>query len=376
MKKQKIKNYLIISTYPEQGSKNIGDLLITQSVIKALNKTQKNISIEIIWREKKDKKALKKIKNADVIIFACFAIRKNILKFYPTLKYILKKNKKLAVVSAGTSLDIFKKESMLSGYSEKDIDLIKELDRQSIFFTTRGYLSQYFCEKLGLKKAHFSGDIAFLKNFSKKIDISSKVKKIAISDPHSQQRYIKALDLLISNLKSLFPKSEVEVLFHGENEMIKKFLEYRNISYSLLYNNKEGLREYKKYDLHVGYRVHGHVTALSFGKPSYLLEQDGRGIDYGLTINKKISVPTPVKKKFNTIITLILRLFYILFPKFFKKKIIFLSYIFCEEYRDQISQIIPLLKQDTKNSFKKFKDINEQIKQFNEDNLRYFEMIS
>ena len=48
---------------------------------------------------------------------------------------------------------------------------------------------------------------------------------------------------------------------------------------------------YEECDLHVGFRVHGHVSALKRRKLSYLLEQDGRGVDYGLSLSRRLTVP-------------------------------------------------------------------------------------
>ena len=35
---------------------------------------------------------------------------------------------------------------------------------------------------------------------------------------------------------------------------------------------------YKEFDLHIGYRVHGHLDFLSRRKPSLLINEDGRGL--------------------------------------------------------------------------------------------------
>lgn len=39
----------------------------------------------------------------------------------------------------------------------------------------------------------------------------------------------------------------------------------------------EKLEQYREFDLHVGYRVHGHIYFLAMRQPSYLLQVDGRG---------------------------------------------------------------------------------------------------
>jgi hypothetical protein len=42
---------------------------------------------------------------------------------------------------------------------------------------------------------------------------------------------------------------------------------------------------YENCDLHIGYRVHAHIRFLSMRKPSYLIQEDGRGLGLSTTLN-------------------------------------------------------------------------------------------
>jgi hypothetical protein len=101
--------------------------------------------------------------------------------------------------------------------------------------------------------------------------------------------------------------------------------------------------------------VHAHVSALKRRKYSYLLEQDGRGNDYGITIEKKLSVNNfyPKKGKVSKFRLLIKRLF--------------LNYDEFELIADPISVnfLIAMLDQDFKCGFEKFLGLEKQISHFN-----------
>jgi hypothetical protein len=361
-KNKKSQKYVIISTYPQEGSKNIGDNLITTSLIEAIKKIKgNNVSFEVILRTDTKENFLKKSKDADAVIFACLGIRNNIYETYPYIESVLKSKLPFAVVSAGTALDIaLENKNIFSSVSNETKSLLKKIDNRSVFFSTRGYLTQFFCENIGLRKSHFTGDIAFYDDrFSgEKFSSINKIKKIAISDPHRAILYLNSIKNLYDGLKSIFPNAKIEILLHGINPVIENFSKNENIKYIRIYENKNsGLNLYDKYDLHIGYRVHGHVSALVRRKPSYLLEQDGRGCDYGLSLNRKISVLHPIKREKN--LTKILKKLYL-----FSSGINFLK---TEENVSisPVSQILSIVNEDRKNSFVKFKGLENQIIKIN-----------
>lgn len=118
------------------------------------------------------------------------------------------------------------------------------------------------------------------------------MKKIVISDPHQPQLYIYAFIKLLGGLQKIFPHAEIVVALHGQNEIIQNYCDLQRVRYKRLFEEpKQALTIYEDCDIHVGFRVHGHVSALKSKIPSYLLEQDGRGADYALTLSRKISVP-------------------------------------------------------------------------------------
>lgn len=290
------KHYVVVSTYPEAGSKNIGDQLITTSLIKAL-RCQKGdaLTFSIVWREAPWDEVEDIFRSADFVFFACLAIRSRMHeKEYPYLENILDSGIPYAVVSAGTDLDVSDDiNELFDGFSSKSLSLLRRMDKEAVFFSTRGYLTQSFCRKIGLVNARFSGDVAFFNSAT--YDLAFKpareVRRILISDPHKPKLYINALRSLVSGMRRVFPEAELVLVQHGVSKDVEIFAKDHDIELFKAYEDRyNGLDVYSRADLHVGFRVHAHVSALSQRIYSYLVEQDGRGCDYGLTLDRKISV--------------------------------------------------------------------------------------
>ncbi|KAB2823160.1 polysaccharide pyruvyl transferase family protein [Aliivibrio finisterrensis] len=290
------KKIAVISTYPKQGSKNIGDQLITRAVVDLLKKHHQDAVIETFWRAADWDDVKKGIEESDIIVFACLIIREkmNVIE-YPYIGNILDLNKPISIVSAGTSLHVHRLGQDIYNYLSQDsIELLKKLDNVAISFSTRGYLTQSLCKRIGLNNVTFGGDVAFCetKCYGKSFEKRKKIKDIVISDPHHEEFYLKSFLTLIEEVKISFPDSNIKIALHGVNRLIENFARENDIPYIRIYEDPEaGLRVYDQVDMHIGFRVHAHVSALARRKYSYLLEQDGRGGEYGLTIDKRISTP-------------------------------------------------------------------------------------
>lgn len=354
-----MKKYVIVSTYPETGSKNIGDQLITTALVNLLKCVKGDeISISTVWREQPWENIKEEFNNADAIIFACLAIRKSMHnKEYPYLDKVIDLNTPVAVIAAGTSLDVTKsKKSVYECFSKETLLLLEKLDKKSLFFTTRGYLTQAFCDNVNLKKAKFSGDVAFFdENYGlKKFEASKKINNIVISDPHRAKMYLNSFDSLIKGMKKLYPAAEITIALHGNEATIEAYAMNEGIKVSKIYKNRhEGLHIYDNADLHVGYRVHAHVSALKRRVYSYLLEQDGRGCDYGLTLEKKISVPNYLPssrfKLLNFADKLMLKI---------------CGYSTFKASTVEVEEMIALIKNDSDYGFIKFNGLEKQICSF------------
>ncbi|MCL2919638.1 polysaccharide pyruvyl transferase family protein [Shewanella litorisediminis] len=290
-----MKKIAVITTYPHFGSQNIGDQLITDSLIAMIKEIYPLAEIVTFWREDKFEEVSSELKHSDHIIFACLAIRPDFAtKEYPYIQRLIDMDIPMSIISAGTSLDV-SGTSDLDGYlSKNSIEVLKKLDNKVKAFGVRGALSYKFLKDLGLNNIVHTGDVAFYSkpHRNKPFEQPGSIKEIVISDPHRAVAYKNSFIELVSQLKSNFPDANLTVALHGKNPLISKLCTNFGLKCESIYKNKEfGLEIYDNADMHIGFRVHAHVSMLKRRKISYLLEQDGRGCDYGLTIPIKISVP-------------------------------------------------------------------------------------
>lgn len=296
---------------------------------------------------------------ADHVFFACLALRANMhKKQYPYLEELVDSGIPFSVIASGTDLPVSKDTNIYEGFSHESISLLKKINDKAVVFTTRGGVSQEFCKRAGLDNAVFNGDVAF---YDKKIDEinfkqGAQCKNIVVSDPHRAAGYLEGMHVLIDGLKAIFPDANIVVAQHGVNKVVEDFCKKNSIQIEKIYEDKySGLKIYEEADLHVGFRVHAHVSALKRKKYSYLLEQDGRGCDYGSTIERKISVPnysyskTPVYSVKNLVKLLIGR------PLTFKEKASVAP----------VYELLAMIRRDSEEGFVKFIGLEQQILEFN-----------
>lgn len=117
------------------------------------------------------------------------------------------------------------------------------------------------------------------------------IKTICISDPVRIKQYPIAAKL-VRTIRRRYPEAKVKVVFHRgmgkvdehTNEALAKqqrkllrLLEKENCEYVDIAFSANGLEQYDKCDLHIGFRVHAHIYNLSVRNRSILIEEDSRG---------------------------------------------------------------------------------------------------
>ncbi len=345
----------IISTYPEFGSKNIGDALITNSLKQAISDLLgPHLTFNTIWRAAQWNKVKETIIKSDFIIFACLAIRENMgTNEYPFINEILNSSIPFGIMSSGTALNPYDTD-ILNTFPESTTHLLEKLNKKAVFFNTRGVLTQSFCENLNLNNVSFAGDIAFYDTRFDHREFQSldSIKSIVISDPHYPSIFKNSYIRLIKTIRKEYPNASITTLFHGINPIIEQICKEERIPFIKIYEDiVNGLDKYDDYDMHIGFRVHAHVSMLKRRKPSYLIEQDGRGIDYGLTINNNISInsaPIPL-------VRFSLKKLYRFLPK---------GKEYLKVNSNNIDLLFAIIKQDKKTNFRRFTSIEKQINTF------------
>lgn len=284
----------IITTYPEKGSKNIGDYLITNSTELAIQALVGCCQFERFFRADTWDRVDQGLSAVDHIVIACMAIREQgmFTRIYPYAEQLIGLSIPYSVLSAGTELAQVGRDCYAWRGSIQERRLLEKFLEGASGVSSRGLLTHRFLALLGIDSP-FLGDIAFYdpRYLERKFTAVRSIRKIAISDPHYWLRYYRPMMGLMAGLQTMFPEAKIEFLLHGKSG-IRRQLDRTGIAYRPIYEQpSDGLDVYDEFDLHVGFRVHGHVSALKRCKPSYLLEQDGRGADYGSSIPVNCSVP-------------------------------------------------------------------------------------
>ena len=362
-----MKTYTIVSTFPEKGSRNIGDKLITEATKRGIRTVEKEpVRFNAVFREADFSEVQTEILSSDAIVFACLALRHNMETVYPYADEILKMDVPVGVLAAGTKTRPGQVNENLYGMKASDVQLIKDIAEKSLFFGTRDLLTQDFCEYHDIESAEFTGDIAFFdERFQEeKFSAPESIQRIAVSDPHYSKAYTPPFEYLLDRLKDQFPQATTEVFIHGKNPRIVDVAKSHGIKVNEIYKEADGLKEYEDIDLHVGFRLHGHVSALTRRKPSYLFEQDGRGCGYGLALERKTSVPCfryPTKYFWTWKSALKFLLGLERTP---------ISYSANHVPKNAVDQIMAMVIEDSRNGFQRFNEMEEQILQFNERCIR------
>jgi hypothetical protein len=196
-------------------------------------------------------------------------------------------------MAAGISLGAFSAAGPIEHLlTEEDARALRDLAGRSLFFGSRGCLTHSFLKAIGVDSI-LTGDVAFYEpRFSqRRFAPPDRLERIAVSDPHYSAQYRESFVYLVNRLKEIFPGARIDLLVHKAGDEAHDLATECDIPCVYMFSPSErGLDTYDGYDIHVGYRVHGHVSALVRRKPSYFIEQDDRGTDYGATLSRRVSV--------------------------------------------------------------------------------------
>ncbi|MCF6303966.1 MAG: polysaccharide pyruvyl transferase family protein [Rhodobacteraceae bacterium] len=351
----------IISTFPKTGSKNIGDYLISRCSEDAIKKVLPDSQITQFFRADKWEDIRESLLAQDHLVFACLAIRDRNMasKIYPYIDEIIRSGIPFTVLAAGTQLPVHKKKMLApKHFSRQSRELLNELNQKSRGFSARGCMTQEFCTRLGLQSENL-GDIAFYdERFSaRKFEPSKPIEKIVISDPHYWRSFLHEFRELYFGLQEIFPKAKIVIALHGQSGF-RGWLDKESLDYLAIYEDSDhGLDVYDDADIHVGFRVHAHVSALKQRKYSYLIEQDGRGCDYGRFMNANISIPCYINKASLTLSKLMP------LPRLDNAK---------SKYRSSaITRLLATISKDHESGFSCFGGLEGQIEAINDANLEF-----
>jgi hypothetical protein len=283
-----MKKYLILSPYAINGTRNSGDDLIIGSLIELLmHFSSENVECKVISIAKSTLNKEETFNNIDIKKYKALLVPgfrvtidgDEILNI--RLKYIEKAILyKVPIFCIGSSWCCYPGIEEQTEYkiNPREKAILKYIvnDKKSII-TVRDILTQKFLSNNGID-CDMTGDLALYDiNKLNTTGYHNKVKNIAISLPHNQKHYMHCAQL----------KYEIESLFKLNVQLVTHQYLKRNDFNNLLDLSGDyiKLEKYNKFDMHIGFRLHGHLWFLRNRKPSILIAEDGRGWGHIKTFN-------------------------------------------------------------------------------------------
>jgi len=278
-----------------RAKKNIGDFLIYDKAQKLLSFYKKNEEHVVYnaWEPLDDYiDAINDTKA--VIICGGPGIKKD---FYPGI-YPLTKNIdeiKVPIILFGTGwsgLPGTDNDIKNFKFSNSSLHTLKKISSSFNLISCRDSNTVKVLSNNGFTNAIMTGGPAWydLRHISKPFIIPKTIEKIVFTPAQNEIYYQQTVEIM-EMLWKTFPNSKLYCSFHrglnadkytSEKEAARLERIYKvglrlgfvnvNAAYDL-----ENIRFYEECDLHVGYRLHGHVNFLSLRKPSFLLHEDSRG---------------------------------------------------------------------------------------------------
>lgn len=326
--------------------KNVGDFLIRdrarQLLIEHCGVSEDEIrEFEMVYERASDE-ILSEVRKTDAVVLAGGpAYQERFCSdIYPSIKQVLDEGVPVYPLGPGwygTDEDSYT-------FSSESKQLLERIHDRIKFSGVRDPPTKRVMERHGIRNVEMVGCPAWydLDRQSSKPHRPSSVDSIAVSTVVPESEYYRnQFKYLLKRVTEEFPDADWYCSFHrGINAdeytpedravHLKRFQEFakqrgyevRNTAYS-----SDNLEFYRSVDIHVGYRVHGHIYFLAQKHPSYLLQVDGRGTG----ASEGLKTPSDVQA----------------FDR--------------SDYEQPVDEIIENIQTDSVENFENFKQVDEQI---------------
>ncbi|MCA8906343.1 MAG: polysaccharide pyruvyl transferase family protein [Rhodospirillaceae bacterium] len=279
--------HLLLTTYPEHKSQNVGDNLIAQSTIRLIRQFNRDFDPTIVFRGKAlDGFSKKKVRH---IIAPGFSVANGV---YPDLFPLYTDlNRLINFHPVGCSFQhiIPSRESFsASHYDDRTKEFLKlVVDRSGPLPCRDQLIADMLTQQLGLP-AYYSGDMAIYDADYLGSDFAppGEIQSLVFTVQHHLQYLEQSIELL-KRIKAAFPGAKRYVALHSKPNAISSTVAARaaQLGFETLhqYGDIAKLEAYKAIDLHIGYRLHGHICFLRYRKPSILMVEDARSFGFAQT---------------------------------------------------------------------------------------------
>lgn len=281
-------------TLIKMAKKNVGDFLIWERAKELLEKHTKEHDFLVLegWKSL-DNRLAEINKTKAVIICGGPGYQKDFYpRVYPFLEHITKI--KIPIIPFGLGWGgrpMYRPYKFSFNNSSKSI--LRYIHKKCKATSCRDVITKKILDRYGFKNAIMTGDPAWydLKSIGRRFERPKNINWIVVTPPARAIFYEQAVTLM-KTLKNVFRNAQFFLVFHRGIksdkytsrrearylQKLKREAEKMNYQTVNAAYNTSRIEFYRKCDLHVGYRVHGHIYFLSIRKPSFLLQEDGRGL--------------------------------------------------------------------------------------------------
>jgi len=278
---------ILLTTFPAHKSRNVGDDLITKSTIGLIKRKLPAFDPVILFREKSLDGFTKRVTHN--VIAPGFSVSNNTYPELYKLFHDLDRIKHLFAIGCSYQhVDASEAVFLDLPMDRTTHEFLERMASNHGPFHCRDDLivGRLTCNGI---PAVYSGDMALFDPdmLHRALKVPPKDNpRIAISLQHSVT-YLEQSIELIKTIKKRFPNSDIFVTLHSARNPLLSVIESRAKQLGVhsihLHGSCDGLDAYKDIDLHIGYRLHGHIHFLRSRKPSILLVEDARSFGFSKT---------------------------------------------------------------------------------------------
>jgi len=270
---------LLLTTFPGHKSKNVGDSLISHSAILMLQSRNPDYKPMLAFRSASlDQYADGTFRS---IIAPGFSISNGV---YPELFRLYTDLTRLPdFFPIGCSFqhpEPSRQAFETYEYSKDTLSFLTFITDRSGPLPCRDQLIVELAQRHGIP-AVYSGDMAIYDEsvIASKFIAPSAIGSVVFTIQHHSHYEAQSFKLL-GLVKARFPEAKLYVAFHSkigpQSQKIADYAVALGFTELHLYGDVKNLNVYDSIDLHIGYRLHGHISFLRRRKPSVLLVEDAR----------------------------------------------------------------------------------------------------
>lgn len=285
--------YTILSTFPPHASGNVGDKLLEEQAQNLIERETGVNDFNVFFRERDFSSNIDKLNESDAIILPAFAIREplhpNTYALTEDLDSIETPIIPLAANWSHYPGDEIANRSL--EYQPETVSFIKRLDIQPALdrLTTRDIYTKNILERHGFNDVTLVGDLGWYHEdyLGESMRVPHSIDHVVMTTPHNAH-YLDQAEELMNMLVSEFPGATLTCSFHSSlspaDQKLRRLAEERGFEIVLASHDTKNIAFYDDCDLHVGYRLHGHISFLRRRIPSVLIGEDGRGNGFNATL--------------------------------------------------------------------------------------------